>query len=159
MERACPKSAIHSSNPEKEVVGSQIDDSRDGKFCQHTKTALNCVKVVEVHDGDTFFIDLPEAPPPFSERLPVRIAGVDAPELSSKDVCEKRRALEAKAILESLLRNAERIDIINVTRDLYFRIDGVILADGESVGDKLLQSKHAYVYDGNTKSKIDWCNF
>lgn len=136
-----------------------LSQNIDPASCQHTKTVLHCVKVVEVHDGDTFFIDLPEAPPPFAERLPVRIALIDAPEITSKNFCEKRKAQKAKSELESLLYNAKRVDIVNVKRDLYFRIGGTVLADGLSVGEKLLKDKLAYSYYGQKKLVVDWCNY
>jgi len=145
--------------PDRTSFDNSIEQSQQLPSCRHTKTTLSCIRVVEVHDGDTIFIDIPGAPPPFAERMPVRVAGIDAPELSSKDACEKRKAQKAKLVLESLIHNAKRIDIVNVERDKFFRIDGTILADGQSVADQLLKDKLAYPYHGEGKVMIDWCRY
>jgi micrococcal nuclease len=142
------------------LVGCSIYQKPAVNTCQHTETALNCVKVVEVYDGDTIYIDLPEAPPPFSKRMPVRLAYIDAPEIKSKNECEKIKAQEAKQLTEAIIKAAERIDILNVQRDKHFRIDGEVLADGKSVGEEILKAKLAYPYNAEEdKSSIDWCNY
>ena len=135
-----------------------LEGSIEDLTCQHTEMALNCVNVVDVYDGDTIFIDIPEIVSPFGKRLGVRIAGIDTPERSSKDSCEKRKAMEAKAALEALIYNAERIDIVNPKRDKYFRILGDVRADGQSVAKELLGGKLAYPYHGEKKLKRNWCN-
>ena len=131
--------------------------SEDLSFCIDTETAFNCVKVVDIYDGDTIFIDIPGNHPLFGKRMGVRILGIDPPELNSKNLCEKSKAKEAKAILESLLLNAERIDIVDVEKDKYFRILGSVLADGVSVADELIRHGVAYPYNGEKKPSIDWC--
>ncbi len=128
-----------------------------GSSCQHTETSLNCVTVVDVHDGDTFFVNIPDAPPPFRKRIGVRIFGIDTPEISSKDPCEKRKAEDAKLVLESQLKKAKRVDVTNVQRDKYFRILGSVIADGKDVSEELLKQRLAYPYHGEKKIKRDWC--
>ena len=125
--------------------------------CKHTPTSFHCVKVVEVYDGDTIFIDLPDQHPLFGKRMGVRISGIDTPEIKTKDLCEKARAVEAKQLVEELINDANRIDIIEVERDKYFRILGSVLVDGKAISEVLLDKKLAYPYFGEAKEVRNWC--
>ena len=126
--------------------------------CQHSETAFNCVKVVEVHDGDSVFVDIPGICHPFfGKRMGVRIFGIDTPELETRDVCEKKKGLEAKSLLEGLLSKAKRVDIVDIQKDKFFRILGVVVADGRSIADELIRRKLAYSYYGEEKSRRNWC--
>ncbi len=140
------------------VPSSEVNKNFANSSCQHTETALNCVKVVEIYDGDTIFIDIAEAPPPFRKRLGVRIAGIDTPELASKDMCEKLKAQKAKSLLKSLIDNAERVDVVDVKKDKYFRILGTVLVDGQPVGEELIRRDLAYRYHGEGKVRRNWCD-
>lgn len=125
--------------------------------CQNTETSFRCVKVVEVYDGDTIFVDLPDQHPLFGRRMGVRILGIDTPEVRSKDACEKKKGLEAKAAVERLVRNAKSVEITKVQKDKYFRILGEVQVDGRSVAQELIQQKLAYAYHGERKVKRNWC--
>lgn len=117
------------------------------------------VKLVRVHDGDTIIVDLPKTIPPlFGDDMPVRLYGIDAPEMNSKDGCEKSKALQARNLLTQLL-SGKRIDLRNVKRDKYFRINADVFANGIQVKDALLQKHLAYPYFGETKQKINWCKY
>jgi micrococcal nuclease len=125
--------------------------------CQHTATAFNCVHVVEVYDGDSIFVDIDGVHPLLGKRIGIRLAEIDAPELHSKNLCERSKALEAKLVVEKFVSNAKQIDIIDVKRDKNFRIVGKVLADGESLSEELLSLNLAYRYDGKNKPPTDWC--
>jgi len=43
-------------------------EQRKVDSCEHTETSFQCVKVVEVYDGDSIFIDLPDQHPLFGKR-------------------------------------------------------------------------------------------
>lgn len=126
--------------------------------CSHTKTSFNCVKVVEVYDGDTIFIDLPDQHPLFGKRIGVRINGIDTPEMRTKNICEKKKAQKAKEILQGLLERATRVDVVDVQKDKYFRILGNVLVDGKPVINVLIQEKLAYAYHGDRKPQRNWCD-
>ena len=138
----------------------QIDsigsNSRGG--CVHTNTSFNCVTVVKVYDADTIFVDIPGQHPLFGKRIGVRINGIDAPELRSRNRCEKTRAQEARNLLDQWVRQAGRVDIVNVQRDKYFRILGTVLLDGQSIAPALMSRGLAYPYTGGKKRQIDWCS-
>ncbi len=132
-------------------------DSTSSKECFHSETSFNCVKVVEVYDGDSIFIDLPDQHPLFGKRMGVRILGIDTPELRTKDSCEKKKGAEAKDFLTKILASAKRIDIVDIQKDKYFRILGTVKADGLSVADELIKQRLAYPYFGEKKVKRNWC--
>lgn len=126
-------------------------------ICEHTETSFRCVKVQEVYDGDTIFIDLPDQHPLFGRRIGVRIFGIDTPEKKPMNLCEKKKAVVAQAALQKLINEGHSVDIVNVRRDKFFRILGEVLVDGRSVADELLRLKLAYPYHGEKKIKRNWC--
>lgn len=83
--------------------------------CAHTVTSFNCVKVVEVYDGDTIFINLPDQHPQFGKRMGVRISGIGTPEIRTKNACEKRKGQKAKKVLENIIARANRVDVVDVS--------------------------------------------
>lgn len=125
--------------------------------CGPSEGGFSCVKVVDVYDGDTLFIDIPGIPPVFGKRIGVRILGIDTAEMRSKDSCEKEKALQAKGVVKALIKKAQRVDIVQVQRDKYFRILGQVTADGRSIGEELIAKKLAFPYFGDAKPKRDWC--
>jgi micrococcal nuclease len=125
--------------------------------CKHTESAFHCVKVVEIYDGDSIFIDLPDQHPLFGKRMGVRILGIDTPEIKTKDSCEKNKAILARSLLEKLIMNAKRVDVVSIQKDKYFRVLGNVIADGKSVSTELINQQLAYSYFGEKKPKRDWC--
>lgn len=108
------------------------------------------------YDGDTLTVSIPGVPPLFGDKIPVRISGIDTPEIKGKCLQEKAKAKEAKALVKSLLAKAKRVDLLEVGRDKYFRINSRVIADGVDVGAVLLQQGMAVPYDGGTKTH-NWC--
>ncbi len=149
-----PYSQNYNVNTQRE---SQTQITTTSSACQNTESSFKCVKVVEVYDGDTIFIDLPDQHPLFGRRMGVRILGIDTPEKRSKNSCEKKKAIKAQAIIEELLNKAASVDIVSVQKDKYFRILGEVLADGRPVADELVKLKLAYPYHGEKKIKRNWC--
>ena len=128
-------------------------------ICEHTINSFKCVKYISAFDGDTITVDIPNVPIYFGYHAKVRISGIDAPEITSKNACERKVAEEAKNKTTMLLIAAKRIDLININKEKYGRILADVLVDGISIGPLLLKDKLAYEYFGGTKQKIDWCNF
>lgn len=115
------------------------------------------VKVVSVHDGDTFNISNPALPDVFGKNLPVRVYGIDAPEIHGHLPCEQKKAQEAREVASELLMKAELVTLLNVKRDKYFRILAEVKADGVDLKDLLLSRHLAYPYYGKTKARKNWC--
>jgi micrococcal nuclease len=115
------------------------------------------VHVVSVHDGDTFNIEDDTLPEVFGKNLPVRVLGIDSPEIHGKLPCEQQKAQEAKQIASQLLLSAKVVELSQIQRDKYFRVLADVKADGVSLKDTLLAKGLAYPYFGATKKKLNWC--
>jgi endonuclease YncB( thermonuclease family) len=130
------------------------------------RTGINpfsSVSYVSNYDGDTITVDLPDTiPDVFSHEISVRIRHIDTPEITSKDKCEKDAAQKAKAVTNSLLKNAKKIDLEDVGRDKYFRLlcsVNIITQANENLdlSNYLMAEGYAVPYEGGTKPKTDWC--
>lgn len=129
-----------------------------GADCTHTEKELRCVEFVKNYDGDTFTINIPNAPVFFAKKAKVRVLGIDTAEIRTKDGCEKKIAKVAKKFVEERLKRARRIDLINIGHDKYFRILANVIYDGKNLGNELLLAKLAVPYEGKKKQKVDWCS-
>lgn len=125
--------------------------------CVHDRSTFRCVKYVRNYDADTVTFNIPNLHPLFGDKINIRVLGVDTPEMRTKNSCEKAKAKTAKKLVANLLKNAKRIDLVNVQRGKYFRIVADVIVDGVSLQHYLLKNGHAYAYDGGTKLKVDWC--
>ena len=145
-----------------QVDNSEIAERERLQEEQLVATSANdvfaAVTVVSVYDGDTFTINLPDTiPDVFGRGMPVRIRHIDTAELKSSNKCEHEMAIQAKNVTTQLLKSAKQIDLEDVGRDKYFRLDAVVMADGVSVGQVLLDRNLTVPYDGGTKKSVDWC--
>lgn len=108
-------------------------------------------KLVDVHDGDTFFIEQPNWPPIIGHHIGVRVLGIDTPELHDKDLQVKAAAIKARAYARKVLESAKEIRLLNLKRDKYFRILADVSVDGKDFGKMMLDGGFAKKYDGGTK--------
>jgi micrococcal nuclease len=125
--------------------------------CQHTASRFECIQYIKNYDGDTITVNIPQLHPLFGQRMAVRLKGIDTPEMTSKNACEKEKARTAKKLVENLLSRAKRIDLVGVEREKYFRILADVEADGQNIGHLLLKNHLAVSYDGGTKLKNFGC--
>lgn len=109
-------------------------------------------QIASVYDGDTFKINLNCSMSVFCEKVPVRVRGIDCPEIKGKTEREKRLAQKAKAFTKDLLSRGE-VNLSNCGRDKYFRLLCDVDVNGQNLAQELLKRKLAYRYDGGTKSK------
>jgi len=112
-----------------------------------------CLKIIAITDGDTFKITIPHIPPVLGENLPVRLYGVDAPEMRADRLCERLNAIEARYFVKNLLDNSKCVTLYGMKRDKYFRIVGSVDADGVDLGAALIKKKLAVPYYGRKKPK------
>ena len=113
-------------------------------------------RVISVYDGDTFRVDIDSLPPIVGKNIPIRLNGVDTPEIQGKCQYEKDLALKARNFVRSKLANAKVIKLTNLQRGKYFRVVADVMIDGDSLEQELLENKLAYKYTGGKKSS--WCN-
>jgi len=128
------------------------------KTCDHDAKNFRCVKYIKNYDADTITFDIHDMPPIIGEKMPIRVRGVDTPEIKTKDQCEKTKGRTARRLVENLLKHAKRIDLQNVERGKYFRIVADVIIDGKNLSDYLLKNNLAYTYNGGAKKKINWCD-
>ena len=113
-------------------------------------------RVISVYDGDTFRVDIDSFPPIVGKNIPIRLNGVDTPEIRGKCQYEKDLALKARDFVRNKLANAKEIKLTKLQRGKYFRVVADVMIDGVSLEQELLENKLAYKYTGGKKSS--WCN-
>ena len=106
------------------------------------------VIVLSVHDGDTFRVNIPCDVAVACRNLPVRISGIDAPELHDRRPDRKALAQSAKLELQRMLQSARRVELVDIKRDKYFRLNARVLADGVDVARTLEAKGLARPYTG-----------
>jgi micrococcal nuclease len=112
-------------------------------------------EVTSIYDGDTFRVTIRNWPAVVGERVPVRVLGIDAPELRGKCQQEKERARAAKQFTVAALRGAKRIELQQIERGKYFRLLARVSVDGRDLGEQLIERGLARPYDGGTRR--GWC--
>ena len=112
-------------------------------------------EVRSVYDGDSFRADINTWPDIIGKHVPIRVLGIDTPEMRGKCDAEKILARQAKQHTVALLRSGNVIQLTNMQRGKYFRILANVIIDGVSLGDSLLSSGLARVYDGGKRG--GWC--
>lgn len=138
-----------------EIEGKTLNRPKDQ--CQHDEATFRCVQYLKNYDADTITFNIPHVHPLIGEKISVRVFGVDAPEIKGKNNCEKKKSKEAKLFVENLLKKAQKIDLVNVKRDKYFRILAEVMIDGKSLGSYLKESHMVNAYFGKKKEETDWC--
>ena len=113
-------------------------------------------KVISVYDGDTFRVDIDSLPPIVGKNIPIRLNGVDTPEIQGKCQYEQDLALKARDFVRKRLANAKEIKLTKLQRGKYFRVVADVMVDGVSLEKVLLDNELAYKYTGGKKSS--WCD-
>lgn len=108
------------------------------------------------YDGDTCTVTIMGLPAVFGRHLPVRLAGIDAPEINGKCPRERELAIQARDLVRRRLRQAVQVDLLNPARDKYFRLLARIHADGHDLSAELLAQGLAVPYKGGHKESA-WC--
>lgn len=109
-----------------------------------------------VYDGDTVIVSIDLGFDVWLRRQRVRLSGLDAPEIRSRDKAEKESGLLSRERLISLLalRGGKpltlRVSEYNAS-EKFGRILGRIFADGVDVAEVLLTEGLAKPYDGGRR--------
>ncbi|MPM91902.1 hypothetical protein SDC9_139036 [bioreactor metagenome] len=96
-------------------------------------------RLLRVIDGDTFACDIDEHSAIAGKNISIRLRGINTPELRSHNEEERKSAVLEKQRLADLLTNARVIELKNLGRDKYFRIDADVYIDGKPLLPELNQ--------------------
>lgn len=96
-------------------------------------------RLLRVIDGDTFACDIDQHSAIAGKNISIRLRGINTPELRSRNPEERKSASLEKQRLSDLLNSARVIELRNIDRDKYFRIDADVYIDGEPLLPKLNQ--------------------
>jgi endonuclease YncB( thermonuclease family) len=110
--------------------------------------------IYRVYDGDTFYAGINDWPPIIGDYIGIRVAGIDTPEMRDKRPRIKNLARKARALADSALTNAQKVELRAIRRGKYFRIVADVYCDGHSLADLLLAAGLAHPYSGG--KKISW---
>lgn len=116
------------------------------------------VEVVSVSDGDTIKVII-QLYPDLTQRVNVRLYGIDTPETSWRAKCEEEWEAGIRAWSYSLyiLHHANKVSISNIEFGKFAgRALATVKVDGVDLSQALLDAGHAKPYFG--KKKPDWCN-
>lgn len=117
-----------------------------------TPSNFENVSIASVYDGDTFKINLNCSLAVYCEKVPVRVLGIDAPEIKGKTERERELAQQAKALTKAFLSKSP-ISLTQCGRDKYFRLlCNVTNGEGKDLAKELIKAKLGYSYDGGKKS-------
>ncbi|PLX70326.1 MAG: nuclease [Denitrovibrio sp.] len=114
---------------------------------------LICKEVTSVYDGDTFRCNIEGVHPLIGNRIAIRVAGVDTPEMRDKRPEIKALAQQAKQFTVEKLKFGKVIELRNVQRGKYFRIVANVFIDGKCLGSLLIENKLGKVYTGGKKAE------
>ncbi len=115
---------------------------------------FNKVELASVYDGDTIRVHLACKYGVFCKTIPIRVRGVDCPEIKGGSAETKALAKEAKAFTKNFLKGG-KILLRNCGRDKYFRLLCDVKVNGKNLGQELLKAGHAVPYDGGTKTPVE----
>ena len=110
------------------------------------------IVITSIYDGDTFRGNIVGYPAIIGDRISVRVAGIDCPEMRDKRAAVKRKAQEAKQFTVKRLREGKKIELLEMRRDKYFRILARVMIDGQDLGAELIKAGLAKPYDGGMKA-------
>lgn len=112
-------------------------------------------RVVRVVDGDTLIVDLTCEIPVFCKAVPVRVLGVDTPEIHGKCADERVAAQQARRVAQEFVDAPEGVSLQNVARDKYFRVGADVRSGRNDLKSVLISRGVAREYSGGTKQP--WC--
>lgn len=114
----------------------------------------DCIPLVleRVHDGDSIRATID------GESEPIRLLGIDTPEIGDKARCslEQQLAVAARDRLRELIEAAEDRQLCPAGRDKYRRVLATVLLDGEDVAAVLIAEGHGRPYEGGKRA--GWCD-
>lgn len=111
--------------------------------------------VVSVYDGDTMTVTIPDVPAILGDAIPIRVRGIDTPEMHDKRPDIHALAIQARDAVRAWCPVGSTVELRGVGRDKYFRLDATLICGGVDIAAELVKSGLAHGdYDGGTK--VPW---
>lgn len=112
------------------------------------------IDVIKVLDGDTVRVDV-HLWPGLRQRVDVRLFGINAPEVHTRQKCQKDLGIKARDALVRLLASGRPVlTAIDPASTKYAgRINGVITVNGVDASAWLLERGYAVPYSGGKRSR------
>ena len=113
------------------------------------------IDIIEVKDGDTALV-MAHLWPGLSQRVSVRIDGINTPEKRTRLACEKQAGYAATDYAVAWVASAKSCRLVGVGLGKFAgRVLGDIECDGELWSAKMLSAGHARAYHGGARGA--WC--
>lgn len=108
--------------------------------------------VISVYDGDTMTVSIFGVHPLLGEQIPVRVRGVDTPEMKDERPEIHALAVQARDAVRAWCPIGSTVELVGVGRDKYFRIDAKPICGGVDIAAELVRAGLAHGdYEGGTK--------
>lgn len=131
------------------IISFTICQAHENELVQN----FNKVSLSSVYDGDTFQIHLNCKYRIFCKSIPIRVRGVDCPEIKGGSNETKALAKQAKEFTKNFFKSG-KILLRNCGRDKYFRLLCDVKVNGKDLKEELIKSGHGIHYDGGTKQSF-----
>ncbi len=112
-------------------------------------------RITSVYDGDTFRADIAGWPAIIGTNIPVRVAGIDMPEINGKCEYERNLAIQARDAAAAILSSGQPVVLGNIRRGKYFRIIADVWVGNARLADTLIRSNLGRPYNGGRRR--GWC--
>ena len=114
---------------------------------------IKFINITNIHDGDTFSVDINCTIDTVCKNIPIRVYGIDTPEIRTLNLEEKKQANISKDFTTNFLKGD--ITLKDCKRDKYFRLNCSVINDRNELLDKeLIKNKLGVPYFGGTKEKF-----
>ena len=111
--------------------------------------------VKSVYDGDTFRVNIAGWPSIIGTNIPIRVAGVDTPEIKGKCGSEIALATQARDFAARMLESGQPIILTNIRRGKYFRVIADVWIGEHNLAQGLIKNGLGRAYDGG--KRYGWC--
>ena len=103
-------------------------------------------KCLRVIDGDTIVAEVDLGFSTF-KRVNVRLLGIDAPEVRTRDLKEKKKGLISKEYLEDIFAINKEFTLVSNKLDKYGRCLGTIMIGDLNVNEEMIELDLAKIYE------------
>lgn len=136
---------------------SKISKDIKYKDCVPFVPPIKTGRVVKVYDGDTITVacKIPGLKNSPVYRFSVRLAGIDAPEMVTKNEEEKEMAKKARDCLSKEIMDKDVV-LKHVKTEKYGRVLCDVYLDNLHINEWMLEKRFAVKYNGKAKSVVDW---